>query len=309
RGISVRTPSHGRKARPCDTREDGRELSGDLIVERLACAVCGDENIITRPRELEIIHEGRGESVRQFDDETLAGLTPIRTQGREWSIAPEVARRVIVIPGLIDIFDHQVHLAVDNSITTNGVLTGGDRLQYRTDPVGVPRSIGKGEDFHNGKAGGAEPTCRNLVAVRKRLADLFPINLRTVTRIPRGRACKWRAEISDPLQCIRDFGGQHSAALLTAPFLRIEEEDPVLLDRPVEVKAEVVIAQLLLFLLLRRQEEIRLIERVIAEEFKGRAVELIAAGFCDQVDDGALSLAVLRAEAIAFDTEFLNRVN
>src|SRR5262249_1128066 len=101
----------------------------------------------------------------------------------------------------------------------------------------------------------------------------------------------------------------HRASLLTAPFLRIEEEDPVLLDRPVEVKAEVVIAQLLLGLAPRIQQEIGRIERVIAEEFKGRAVKLIAASFCDQIDNSALRLTEFRAEAVAFDTELLNRVN
>src|SRR5262249_43080446 len=87
-----------------------------------------------------------------------------------------------------------------------------------------------------------------------------------------------------------------------------EEERPVFLDGPVEVEAVVIIAQLAFGLTSHIEKEIGGVQRVIAQEFKDGAVKLIAAAFGDEVDDGALRLAELGAEAVALDTKLLDRV-
>src|SRR5262249_33476443 len=262
RGITIRSPAHRRKARPLDSREDCWDLGRELIVERIARTVRGDEDIIARPRELKIIHEGGCDCIRQFNGEALAGLIPIRAQGWEGRIAPKVAGCAFPIPGLIDKADHHVRLAIDNHITANEVLTGSNRFPYRGGPVFRPRTIGKRVNLHEGKTGGTAHACRDCV-IREAGAEVpevrwpvFHWSVRVVASslkkwIIGTRGCPRSAEIPESLLRGRNFGVQHSAATLTAPLLRIEEEDPILLDRSIEIEAEVVISQLLFGLVLR----------------------------------------------------------
>src|SRR6185436_18466903 len=51
------------------------------------------------------------------------------------------------------------------------------------------------------------------------------------------------------------------------------------------------------------------IERVIAQKIKTGAVKIVAAAFCDQVDDSALRLSIFGAEAITLDTELCDRID
>src|SRR6266498_4674004 len=102
---------------------------------------------------------------------------------------------------------------------------------------------------------------------------------------------------------------QRGAALLAAPLLRPEEEDSVLDNRAAEIAAEVLVLQLPFRLTSGIKEEIVCVETVTAQEIEASAMKLIAAAFRDQIDDGALCLTVLCAEAVAFDFELCNGIN
>src|SRR5262249_34314559 len=217
RGITIRSPAYCRKARPFDSREDRWDLGGELIVERIARGVRADEDIIACPRELKIIHEGGCDRIRQFNGEALAGLIPIRAQGWEGRIAPEVAGCILPIPRLIDKADHQVRLAIDDHIAANEILTGFDRFQYRAGPVFRPRTIGKRVNLHQGKAGGTESGCRNGI-VREAATEVRRFTrgrygtLRVASawkkRIIRTRSRQRSAEIPKSLLRSRNEGGQ-----------------------------------------------------------------------------------------------------
>ena len=56
------------------------------------------------------------------------------------------------------------------------------------------------------------------------------------------------------------------------------------------------------------EKEITSIQYVITQKFKSGTVKLIGAAFGDQIDDRALCLPKLRAEAVALHTKLLNRV-
>src|SRR5262249_5337577 len=102
---------------------------------------------------------------------------------------------------------------------------------------------------------------------------------------------------------------ERSAAPFFAPLLRPEEEDPVLYYGAAEIAAVVVVTQDVLGLVALVEKETVGVERVVPEELKDAAVELVGAALGDQVDHCALGLAELGAEAVALDAKFLNRVD
>src|SRR3989440_1183239 len=110
--ISIRTPV-GWQAHARLLREDRRKLGSDIIVESLACFIRRNLNVVSGARELELVNRRRTQGRRQLDGETVAGLIPIRADGREAGIAPEVSRGSPVRPGFVCILDQQTHLLAD----------------------------------------------------------------------------------------------------------------------------------------------------------------------------------------------------
>src|SRR5262249_42775122 len=122
RRITTRCPAHGRQSRAFRSRENGRELRSDLVIERLPTGVGLDENVVSGLRELELIDHRWTERVAQLDRKAVAGLIPIGAESGERSIAPEVSGCVAVGPILIDVSDHQVHLAGDIHVASKQIL-------------------------------------------------------------------------------------------------------------------------------------------------------------------------------------------
>ena len=98
---------------------------------------------------MKLINRRRTQSRRQFDGETVAWLIPIRAQGWERRVAPEVAGGTRMRPGLISVFDQQTHLLADVDVAPNTVLARIDRLQKRRNPVGWASRIGKRKDLQD----------------------------------------------------------------------------------------------------------------------------------------------------------------
>ncbi len=119
------------------------------------------------------------------------------------------------------------------------------------------------------------------------------------------------AEVARPLRSGRHFELQrrHQPALLATPFFIPEKEGPVLLHWPAEVESVVVVLQYRFWLPRPIIEEVSRVKTIAPFELKSGAVKLIAAAFGNQIDDGALRLAVLCAEAITLYAELLNGVD
>src|SRR5436189_3711923 len=117
------------------------------------------------------------------------------------------------------------------------------------------------------------------------------------------------AEISYPFGISRNLRGEHDAAAFATPLLIPEKENPVLLDRATEVEAIVVVFQLRFWLTCPIQEEIRGVQFIAAIKLEASAVKLIAAAFSDEINDRALRLTVLGAEAITLNAKLLNRID
>src|SRR5258708_37952601 len=121
--ISIRTPvcwqAHARRL-----WEDSGKLRGNVIVKCFAGLTRADFDVISGARKLELVNRSRTQGRRQLDGKTVAGLIPIRGQGGERRVAPEIPRRIPVGPGLICIFDQQIHLLADVDVTPNTVLAG-----------------------------------------------------------------------------------------------------------------------------------------------------------------------------------------
>src|ERR1044071_9043128 len=104
---------------------------------------------------------------------------------------------------------------------------------------------------------------------------------------------------------------QRGATFLTTPFFTPEEERFVFPNRTIEVEAEVFVLELAfvneIALRISRwigiEKSIRSIQRVITQEIKTGAVKIVAAAFCDQIDDSALCLSIFGAEAVTLDAE------
>src|SRR6266478_2145060 len=112
------------------------ELRGDLIIKRLARLIRCNLDVISSARELKLVDRSRTQGRRQLNGETVTRLIPIRSQSGERRVAPEVPGRTPVRPGLICIFDQQVHLLRNVDVAANTVLPGLDRLQQRRKPLG-----------------------------------------------------------------------------------------------------------------------------------------------------------------------------
>src|SRR5205807_1068780 len=104
--------------------ENGREFRGNVSLECHSCCIRRNYDVVSGARELELVNRSRTQGRRQLDGKTMAGLVPIRGQGWERRIAPEVPRRIPVCPGLICILDQQIHLLADVDVSSNTVLTG-----------------------------------------------------------------------------------------------------------------------------------------------------------------------------------------
>src|SRR5712692_2598320 len=102
---------------------------------------------------------------------------------------------------------------------------------------------------------------------------------------------------------------QHGSPTLAAPLFRIEEEDPVLNDRSIEIEPVVVVAKNLFGLTSLIEKEISRIKSVIPKKLKNGTVETVRTTFGYQVDDGALRLAELSTKAIALDAKLRNSIN
>src|SRR5205823_5311633 len=94
----------------------------------------------------------------------MTWLIPVRADRRESGVSPEVAARVQVRPGLISIFDQQIHLLADVDVTADTVLPRVDRLDRREDKVVRSGGVREWEELHNRKARRAQLSRRNLVA-------------------------------------------------------------------------------------------------------------------------------------------------
>ncbi len=92
------------------------------------------------------------------------------------------------------------------------------------------------------------------------------------------------------------------------PLLRPEEEKLVLHDRAAKVTAEVVVLQIGFRLIGLIEEEIICVQRIAPKELEERAVKTIAATLGDKVDHRSLCLPIFRAEAVAHNAKFRNRI-
>ena len=101
----------------------------------------------------------------------------------------------------------------------------------------------------------------------------------------------------------------HRAADRLALALIVDEEERVVLDERAAERAAELIAAVLRLGLERRLEEVRRVQRFVAEELEGVAVKRVGARLGRQVDDAAVEPAELGRRAVAFDLEFLNRVD
>src|SRR5689334_1224882 len=88
RRITVRAPESRQSHSGC-FRENRRKLRRDIIVESFARSVGCNLDVVSSARELELIHRSRAQRRGQLDRETATWLIPIRTQRREWRVAPE----------------------------------------------------------------------------------------------------------------------------------------------------------------------------------------------------------------------------
>src|SRR5437016_3669956 len=119
-GISISTPE-GRQALARGLRENGGKLGGDFVIERFTSLVGCDEYIISGARELELVNRRRTQRRRQLDRKTVTGLIPIRAKGWERRVAPEVAGRTPMRPGLVRIFHQEIHLLGNVDVASNAV--------------------------------------------------------------------------------------------------------------------------------------------------------------------------------------------
>jgi len=110
---------------------------------------------------------------------------------------------------------------------------------------------------------------------------------------------------------------QRGTTFLTAPFFTPEEERFVFPNRAIEIEAEVFIFQrafvnqlaLRIFRGIGIEKSICGIQRSITQKIKTSAVKIVTAAFCDQVDDSALRLALLRTKAVTLDAKLCDRVD
>ena len=95
----------------------------------------------------------------------MARLTPVRGQRRIWRVAPEVTGSAFVIPVLIDVANHQVHLVSDGDVTADEILTSIDRLKSAKSPsLATQDRVRIGKSFTKAKPAGAEQVQRNTIA-------------------------------------------------------------------------------------------------------------------------------------------------
>ena len=127
RRISIRAPVRGQPyAR--GLRENSRKLRRNLIIKCRARFIRRNKYVIARARKLKLVNRSRAQGRRQLNGETMAGLVPVRTQGWERRVAPEVAGRTKVGPRLICIFDQQINFFRDVDVAPNTVLAGINRF-------------------------------------------------------------------------------------------------------------------------------------------------------------------------------------
>src|ERR1043166_4674827 len=177
-------------------REDGRELRGDLGVERLPRRVRRGGDVVASARELELVDGGARKGARQLGRGGGARLVPVRAEGREARVAPEVARRVLVNPRLVDVAHHQVHLAGEVDVAADVVLARVDRLDRRdhqVDPV-AQRRVREREELQYGEGRRAEAVRRDDVAGEGIAGE----------RVGRGGSRETAAEVAHPLRRGRD---------------------------------------------------------------------------------------------------------
>src|SRR6185369_9889291 len=221
-------------------------------------------------------------------------------------------------PRLVDVADHQVHLVGDRHVAANQILARPDRLNRRSGPVRRTRRIRIREQLHVSKSGRTEQVRGNLVAgeaagvywIRAVVRGLVRIaNLSRPMRQRSGKKLLWSTEVSELLLRRRHVGGKDDAAIFTAPLFRPEEEHSVLDDWAAEVSTVVVVIEFWSLIARTVDEEVVAVEGVVPVELEQAAVKVVAATLGDQVDDRALRLTKLRAEAIALNTKLLNRVD
>src|SRR5690349_9976919 len=119
----------------------------------------------------------------------------------------------------------------------------------------------------------------------------------------------WSTKVAELLLRRRHVGGKNDAAIFTTPLFRPEEEHSVLDDRATEIAAEVVVVEFRPLVARAVDEEVVTVERVVPVELEEAAVKVVAATLGDQVDDRALRLTKLSAEAVALNAKFLNRID
>src|SRR6185436_9924880 len=100
-----------------------------------------------------LINRGRTQGCRQLDGKTVAWLIPIRAQRWERSVAPEIAGCARVRPGLVGVFNQQIHILGDIDITANTVLPSVNWLQKGRNPVCRTTGIGIWKDSKDGETG------------------------------------------------------------------------------------------------------------------------------------------------------------
>ncbi len=103
--------------------------------------------------------------------------------------------------------------------------------------------------------------------------------------------------------------GRLRGAVFPQPFVGGHEERPRVLDRPAQHAAELAAAKITQRLAGPVREEVVGVERRVAEELVGAAVEIVGARLVDHVQHAAEAAAILRRVVRAEDLEFLDRVH
>ena len=203
----------------------------------------------------------------------------------------------------------RVRLLEDGVVADGRVREAGRQPDHRAVDVCDCRAVGgdaaRGDDVSERDVRAAEASGPVRRGARLRARRVFQHAVVRRADYSVGPAQAER-EVAVKLRQSRDGahdGRGQSANLL--PLLPAEEEELVALDGAAEAVAEVVVAK-------RRthgREEVARVQFVVAQELEGRAVEIVAAGFGDDVDLRAGVPTVLGGEVRRLDFHLVNEVN